>query len=73
MINLMSWPELRSLVMDFWKTATSFGKLITVDLTPWEAKSLARSIMGIKCPPPTKGRKKISIGRGGESMIEILA
>ncbi|CAL5333740.1 unnamed protein product [Camellia sinensis] len=45
------------------------GMVMTVALTPWEAKILARSIMGIKWPPPTNGKKNISTLPASESMV----
>ncbi|KAH7833352.1 hypothetical protein Vadar_005401 [Vaccinium darrowii] len=56
----MSRPRFcRSQAMVDWKTKVSFGTARMVDLTLWVEKRRARSIIGIKWPPPTKGRKKI--------------
>lgn len=70
--KLMSRPDCWSLAMDFWKTVMSFGMVIMVALTPWDAKSLARSIIGIKWPPPTNGKKNISTLRPFTSIDALV-
>lgn len=52
-------PDSWSLLMELWNTAASFGMERITEAAPWEAKSLERSIIGIKCPPPTNGKKKM--------------
>ncbi|KAE9447157.1 hypothetical protein C3L33_20928, partial [Rhododendron williamsianum] len=65
----MSRPRVRSRLMELWKTAASLGMARMVDLTPWVEKRRARSIMGIKWPPPTKGKKKIESLAASDSMV----
>ena len=43
--------------------------VIIVALAPWEAKTLAMSIMGIWWSPPTNGKKNISTGGEFESIV----
>lgn len=52
-------PDSWSLWMEFWNTAASFGMVRITEVAPWEEKTLERSIIGIKWPPPTNGKKKI--------------
>jgi hypothetical protein len=56
-------------VIDFLKERECFGVVIIVALAPWEAKTLAMSIMGIRWPPPTNGKKNISTGGEFESIV----
>ncbi|KAI5577036.1 hypothetical protein BDE02_09G086700 [Populus trichocarpa] len=44
----MGRPDFLSRVMDFLKERECFGVVIIVALAPWEAKTLAMSIMGIR-------------------------
>jgi hypothetical protein len=55
--------------MDVWKERECFGVVIMVALAPWEAKTLAMSIMGIWWPPPTNGKKNISTGGEFKSIV----
>ncbi|KAE8008000.1 hypothetical protein FH972_004550 [Carpinus fangiana] len=59
--------------MEFWNWVAVVGVAKMVDLTPWDANTLAVSIIGIWWPPPTKGKKKISktAGAPSDSMTPI--
>lgn len=54
---VIGWPESWSRTTAFWKLRALVGAAIRVDLAPWEAKTLAMSIIGIWWPPPTNGKK----------------
>lgn len=62
-------PDSWSRWMDVWKERECFGVVIMVALAPWEAKTLAMSIMGIWWPPPTNGKKNISTGGEFKSIV----
>ncbi|PON82026.1 hypothetical protein TorRG33x02_221430 [Trema orientale] len=59
---VMGRPESWSRTTAFWKLRALDGAAMRVALAPWEAKTLAMSIIGIWWPPPTNGKKYISIG-----------
>ncbi|KAI6701366.1 hypothetical protein NL676_015690 [Syzygium grande] len=60
----MGRPESWLRAMEHWKERALLGAATMVDLTQWEARRQARSIMGTWWPPPTEGKKNISTSHG---------